>query len=58
MTVMDMTEGQRVEVRLHGDDEWYGGTVLDRPRKQWVQLDDYPGGLIADENNIAECRPA
>lgn len=52
-----MHEGQRVEVRLHGDDRWYTGTVLDRPRKMWVGLHNYPGGnRIADESNIVEWR--
>lgn len=37
----DMVEGQRVKVRLHGDDRWYSGIVLDRPRKMWVELEDY-----------------
>ena len=50
-----MTEGQKVEVRLYGDDEWHSGVVLDRPRKMWVKLDDMDG-LIADESNITEWR--
>lgn len=49
-------EGQHVEILLHGDEQWYHGIVLDRPRKMWVQLTDYPGGLIADSNNIDEWR--
>jgi hypothetical protein len=51
-----MQEGQRVEVRLHGDDDWHKGTVLDRPRKMWVKL-DHPPEHIADENSIAEWNP-
>lgn len=51
----EMREGERVEVRLHGDDTWHVGTVLDRPRKMWVKLDS---GAIADEGNIVEWRPA
>lgn len=53
----EMREGQQVEVRLHGDERWYKGTVLSRPRKMWVALHDYGHGMIADENNIAEWRP-
>lgn len=54
-----MREGQRVRVRLAGDPAWYSGTVLDRPRKQWVRLDNYAGdpGFIADENNIVAWEP-
>lgn len=48
----EMIEGETVEVRLHGNDTWKIGIVLDRPRKMWVQLD----GMIADENSIAEWR--
>lgn len=51
-----MIEGQKVKVRLHGDDRWYTGIVLDRPRKMWVELEDYGSPMIADENNIAEWR--
>jgi hypothetical protein len=55
----DMREGERVEVRLYGDERWFPGTVLDRPRKMWVQLDPaaYGDEFIADENCIAEWRP-
>lgn len=53
----EMLEGQRVEVRLHGDDQWYHGIVLEKPRKMWVQLEDYGQPMIADENNIVEWRP-
>lgn len=52
----EMHEGQRVEVRLIGNERWYTGVVLDRPRKLWVQLEDYGSPMIADENNIAEWR--
>lgn len=55
----EMQPGQRVEVQLAGDDAWYPGTVLDRPRKQWVQLDadKYPGGeFVGDETNIVNWR--
>ena len=51
-------EGDRVRVKLAGDEDWYTGTMLDRPRKLWVELDkktEYPEflrGFIADENNI------
>lgn len=51
-----MEEGQHVEVRLIGDEQWYRGVVLDRPRKMWVWLEDYRKPMIADENNIAEWR--
>jgi hypothetical protein len=51
-----MEEGQHVAVRLVGDEKWYHGVVLDRPRKMWVRLNDYPHPMIADENNIAEWR--
>ncbi len=57
---MEMQEGQRVQVRLHSfGDEWFSGVVLDRPRKQWVQLDNPPSVSlnIADENTITEWRP-
>lgn len=57
----EMVNGARVEVRLHGDDDWYAGEVI-KARKQWVQLDHYPfsksGEFIADENSIAEWREA
>lgn len=49
----EMIEGERVLVKLHGDDRWREGTVLDRPRKMWVELDD---GFIADENSIESWR--
>lgn len=54
----EMKEGERVEVRLHGDERWYPGVALDRPRKMWVQLDPkvYGGEFIADEGCIAEWR--
>lgn len=52
----DMQEGQLVEVRLHGDERWYKGTVMDRPRKLWVKLHDYDRDMIADESNIVEWR--
>lgn len=54
--VTDLYEGQHVEVRLHGDERWYAGVVLDRPRKMWVELADYGRPMIADEANIAEWR--
>lgn len=53
----DMEADAQVEVRLHGDDRWYHGTVI-KARKQWVQLSNYKGPMIADENNIAEWRSA
>ena len=53
----EMQEGQRVEVRLHGDDRWFKGIVLEKPRKMWVQLEDYGWPMIADETNIVEWRP-
>ena len=55
-----MVEGSRVWVKLAGDDTKYLGTVLDRPRKMWVEIDnnlEYPEfirEMIADENNIVE----
>lgn len=52
-----MQEGQRVEVRLYGEDHWHSGIVLDRPRKMWVRLENYGRPMIADETNIAEWRP-
>ena len=51
-------EGDRVKVKLAGDEDLYTGTMLDRSRKLWVELDkkaEYPEflrGFIADENNI------
>lgn len=54
----EIQDGQRVEVRLHGDEEWYPGTVI-KARKQWVQLDPerYPDGeFVTDEGQIAEWR--
>lgn len=52
-----MINGERVEVLVHGDEEWYAGTVI-RARKMWVSLDDYPwySGFIADENSIKDWR--
>jgi hypothetical protein len=56
----NMVPGERVEVRLHGDSNWYAGTVADRPRKMWVDLDENPFGrdyvFTADEGCIAEWR--
>lgn len=49
----NMTDGERVEVLLGGDDEWYAGTVI-KARKMWVQLDD--DRAIADEGNIRQWR--
>ncbi|MFA5875211.1 MAG: hypothetical protein WC901_00790 [Candidatus Margulisiibacteriota bacterium] len=49
----EMKMGERVRVKLHGDECWYTGTVMDRPRKEWVRLDDYDiKGFIADEHCI------
>ena len=58
----EMIEGQRVKVKLYGDEEWYSGIVLDRPRKMWVELDsgEYPYfgcSFIADENCIEDWYP-
>ena len=53
------SEGDHVEVVLHGlPDESFSGTVLDRPRKLWVKLDDPPfqSVAIADENSIEKWR--
>jgi hypothetical protein len=55
--VKEMQEGQRVEVLIDGD--WHRGTVLDRPRKLWVKIDDdgsLLAGDIADETNIKDWR--
>ena len=49
-----MRDGDRVLIKLYGDDALYSGTVI-KARKQWVELDsnDVLGcGFIADENNI------
>lgn len=57
----EMIEGQRVVVKLHGDETEYFGTVLNRPRKMWVLLDACEispnGEFVADEANIVEWRP-
>lgn len=53
-----MKQGQRVEVKLHGDDAWYPGEVI-KAKKMWVQLDSgtHPAGeFIADECSISEWR--
>ena len=52
-----MRDGQRVRVKLHGDDEWFTGTVI-KARKMWVELEDYGSKFIADESNIIEWRPS
>lgn len=52
----EMHDGDRVEVKLAGDDSWYRGTVI-KARKMWVELDDYGRPMIADESNIVEWHP-
>jgi hypothetical protein len=52
MAKYEMIEGKRVKVKLYGDDAWYEGIVLDRPRKMWVELINYHRPFIADESNI------
>lgn len=61
-----MTEGQIVEVRLHGDQTWYQGTVINA-RKMWVEIEGFPdangqivdgGKRVMDESSIAEWREA
>ena len=57
---MEMKDGQRVDVRLHGDDQWYAGEVT-KARKMWVAIDPcqtFPEGCIADECSIDEWRLA
>jgi len=57
---MDMQDGQCVDVRLHGDEQWYAGEVT-KARKMWVAVaacSAFPDGYIADENSIAEVRLA
>jgi hypothetical protein len=60
MNNKEMKDGQRVQVRLYGDEDWYTGVVI-KARKQWVQIENWPHdsrGFIADECNIVEWRPA
>jgi hypothetical protein len=53
MKNIELREGDRVRVKLYGDDRAFTGTVLDRPRKLWVKLDDYEvPEFIADEGCI------
>lgn len=54
-SALEMKDGERVEVKLSGDDEWYCGTVI-KARKMWVELSNYHRPMIADENNIVEWR--
>lgn len=54
-TSEEMKDGQRVSVRLAGDEAWYVGTVI-KARKMWVKLDDYGREMIADESNIEQWR--
>ncbi len=51
-----MENGDKVRVKLAGDETWYNGIVI-KARKQWVELFDYPFDerFIADENNIIKC---
>lgn len=52
-----ISDGDRVEVKLGGCDEWFKGTVI-RARKQEVELDphEYTYPKIADETNIIDIR--
>ena len=52
-----ISNGDRVEVKLGGCDEWFKGTVI-RARKQEVELDphEYTYPKIADETNIVDIR--
>lgn len=52
-----ISNGDKVEVKLGGCDEWFKGTVI-RARKQEVELDphDYTYPKIADETNIVDIR--
>jgi len=52
-----IVDGDRVEVKLGGCDEWFKGTVI-RARKQEIELDqhEYIYPKIADETNIVGIR--
>ena len=55
----EMTNGQKVTIKLHGDEKIYHGVVI-KERKMWVELHDYSfgdGNFIADENNIEKWEP-
>lgn len=53
-----MVNDQRVKVLLHGDEQWYNGTVT-KARKMWITIDEEenPWGICADEHNIRDWEP-
>jgi hypothetical protein len=54
----ETTDGQRVEVQIYGNYEWYPGTVF-KDHETWINLDLRTHGIghVVDETNVREWRP-
>lgn len=52
----EVKPGDMLRIKLSGDEEWYLGVTLDRPRKMWVKIAKFYGenDYIADENCIED----